>query len=350
MKREKNLDYLRVIVTIMVITIHVSAKFINENIWSHNFNFVIGNLFESFSRVSVPIFVMLSGGLILTNVKNKNYKEFYIKTFKRIIIPVLMWSFIYFIYNLINGTLKGDENVLINAATRWISGMPFHHLWYVYMIIGMYIITPTTIIILEKLEGGSIVILAIFLLIIGFTASLKLKLIWPFQFIQYIGYYIIGYQCKIYYKNNRCKPNVFMFIYGISSLGIFFITELIMIKGLLTNNKLYFYEYLSPFVMIGSISLYIGFLNIKNKKLNLSKLSNHTFNIYLIHAGVLELINSLMSNGDIANKIQAIPLIYIPSVVLIVFIISLYISHIIESMTKYRRTNKRVINPLKKAA
>jgi len=75
-ERNKNLDLLRVLASFMVILLHVSTKYVVENIGSPNLYFTIGNFFNSITRISVPIFVMLSGAFILDNVKNKDYEFF----------------------------------------------------------------------------------------------------------------------------------------------------------------------------------------------------------------------------------------------------------------------------------
>lgn len=70
--RSKNrifyLDILRVIACLSVIMIHSSAEYVTNDIGS--FNFWIGNLFDSLTRIGVPIFVMISGALML----DKNYQ------------------------------------------------------------------------------------------------------------------------------------------------------------------------------------------------------------------------------------------------------------------------------------
>ena len=65
------LDILRVIACLFVILIHSSAQYVIENVGS--LNFWTGNIIDGLSRVAVPIFVMISGALLLD--KNYNYTE-----------------------------------------------------------------------------------------------------------------------------------------------------------------------------------------------------------------------------------------------------------------------------------
>ena len=65
------LDILRVIACLCVILIHSSSQYVVKEVGS--LNFWTGNIIDGFSRVAVPIFVMISGALLLN--KNYNYTE-----------------------------------------------------------------------------------------------------------------------------------------------------------------------------------------------------------------------------------------------------------------------------------
>lgn len=67
------LDILRVLACIAVIMIHASGDYVLDNFGSSNF--MIGNVLDSLSRIGVPIFVMISGSLLLDEnhiVQKKN--------------------------------------------------------------------------------------------------------------------------------------------------------------------------------------------------------------------------------------------------------------------------------------
>ncbi len=57
------IDMLRVVACIFVVMIHSSATYVVKDIGS--FNFWIGNFLDSISRSGVPIFIMISGALML---------------------------------------------------------------------------------------------------------------------------------------------------------------------------------------------------------------------------------------------------------------------------------------------
>ena len=67
MKRNYSIDTLRTIATFLVVLIHVSAKYIDTAINNLSFNksFWIANISDSFSRIAVPLFVLISGMFLL---------------------------------------------------------------------------------------------------------------------------------------------------------------------------------------------------------------------------------------------------------------------------------------------
>ncbi|MEN9701038.1 MAG: hypothetical protein RIR55_341, partial [Bacteroidota bacterium] len=87
-------NYLRAAATIGVIFIHSSSYLtgsfgqIPQNYWA------ISIAINTMVRWAVPIFVMLTGSFVLANYNNQP-RPFFIKAFKKIIIPFLIWSIVY---------------------------------------------------------------------------------------------------------------------------------------------------------------------------------------------------------------------------------------------------------------
>lgn len=325
MNRNNSLDLLRVISCFLVVVLHVASDFVLDNTDIYNFQFTIGNFYDSFTRVSVPVFVLLSGAFLLDNPNNKNFQLFYEKSFKKIGIPTLVWSFIYVIYRYIVGigALK-----LINRPFdfwepiwHWIIGGPFYHMWYLYMIVGLYLLTPLIIRLKEEIQEKTFFSLSIGILIWDLILATCTRMNWLLQFVLYLGYFMLGYSLKNYFlkrKINFWKP---LIIYILSSLGIFFITE-IFIRYNLFGKSFYFYGYLSPLVAIGSLSLFSTFLNLDLKANSWTTLSVYTFNIYILHAGIIYSLNIIL---DIFN-LKFNGLWYIPLTSIFVFVLSYLLS------------------------
>lgn len=332
--REKNMDLLRVVASIMVIALHIGAIYGKEiNIDYPSYYFTIGNFYHSVTRSAVPIFIMLSGAFLLNDIKNLDYKYHYKKTFKKIVIPTLIFSVLYVIYSMcigiISSIINGNIFNCFYPIKAWILGSPYYHMWYMYMIIGFYVVVP--ILIRVRLNIGEIKFekLGWFCMILGIIIDIKsLNLIWPIQFIQYLGYFILGYSIKSKYKVKESSYILYL-LYAIILLILIFVVTEVNIRYNFLLNKFYFLRPLSPIVIVSSICLYISFLNMKKLNIQISNIANHTFNIYLFHAGILDTINLLVKH--ILSKYPN-PIWYIPLLTIIVFIMSYGASVILNKL------------------
>ena len=89
-------DVLRVFAIAAVVIVHVSADIITE--WSAvpRSCWWIANFYDSLARGAVPLFVMVSGALLLP--KAESYRDFFVKRFQRIVIPFIVWTVFYLLW------------------------------------------------------------------------------------------------------------------------------------------------------------------------------------------------------------------------------------------------------------
>ena len=133
------LDIIRFIATIAVIVIHVTAPYIYQygSISMAQWNFY--NVVDSLSRFAVPFFVMLSGALLMN--KEIQLADFLKKRFVRILIPFLFWSIVYSVYNYYKLNIENKMNISAYVLDCFTNGASYH-LWYIYMLIGLYLLIP----------------------------------------------------------------------------------------------------------------------------------------------------------------------------------------------------------------
>ena len=124
-------DVLKIIATFAVVMLHVSAQ--------HWFYVKLKtpewrafNLYDGSVRFPVPLFVMISGALFLS--ADRPIKQIFGKYILRIVTAFLFWSVLYAAVSYFRGT------PLIDAIKEAIKG--HYHLWYLYMIAGLYLIVP----------------------------------------------------------------------------------------------------------------------------------------------------------------------------------------------------------------
>lgn len=130
--RLANLDLARVISAIAVIWLHVSAEVVvaDPSVWS--LPWWIGNTANALSRWSVPVFVMLSGALLIPKARVQSPRTFIAHRVPRLAFLTLAWTGLY-------GMVALQTEPLISILKRVAVGAPYYHLWFLYMLIGLYI-------------------------------------------------------------------------------------------------------------------------------------------------------------------------------------------------------------------
>ena len=130
-------DRLRIIATVMVITIHVTSPTLEQFGTVEPGGWWAANWWNSLTRPAVPLFVMLSGYLLFA--KDYPLGDFLRKRFTRVLIPAFFWLLVFSLYNYFaNGTPRTAGELFRSL----VSGPVYFHLWFIYMIIGLYLVYP----------------------------------------------------------------------------------------------------------------------------------------------------------------------------------------------------------------
>lgn len=332
-ERKYSLDYLKFISCLFVIIIHVSSGYISNNIQENNFNFIIANIFDSFSRIAVPIFLMISGLFNIKNKENAESNKYYAKINKEYTFPLIAYNFLYFLYVILKKYFVYGSFQIKNVSFEiFRTGTTFYHLWYLNMIIFIYLLTPFIIKYKNKVGEKIFLYTAIAILITEMIVSymLEYNIFWLYKFLIYLGYYMIGYSVgnRVELLKSLSKKKLIYLYIGMSFL-IFLLTQLSIMNKEIGYEKLKYYEIMNPLVVVAAISVYLLFLKIdmkKNKFINFIK--DNLFQIYLLHALIIDLLNGvkkILKRDDMA-------ILMIPLEVIFVLAISLIISLCISKL------------------
>ena len=120
-----------------------------------------GAAYGAFLRPCVPLFIMITGALLLP-VRGE-ISAFYKKRISRVFWPFLIWSVIYNLFPWFTGLLGLNPEIILdffpysgeeaarqslNASLGYIAEMPLNfslldvHMWYIYLLIGLYLYLP----------------------------------------------------------------------------------------------------------------------------------------------------------------------------------------------------------------
>ena len=341
-------DVLRAIAIIGIVFCHVSVFFVTRDINSPNL--YISAFFDCFKKFSIPIFVMLSGALLIG--KKDTLKEMLKKRLSRVFIPFLFWVLIYIIYTSIH--IYHGFN-LINAIDIVFgkSGTIGVHFWFVWMIIiayaGIFIINKIIKIEETRINDFSkkfiallAVISVIYIGICHFTSfnPYGSKLIYYPSFLTYI---VIGYFLATSdFLERRIDRKYLIIITAILFVGIYLwhIFCFVVPKSHMAHTFValsYFNLKIllmsaNAFLLFKYLSKTKHFEDMKNKALGhaFTTISNYSYGIYLVHYLVLsDLKRNLIK---VINFSNGHPLIWIPVLVILTTAISLIILAIFDKI------------------
>lgn len=136
-------DFIRCLAIIFVICIH-SMAIMDAAIAEGSAGIgvkLIGGILNSIIHSGVPLFLMLSGSLLLG--KKEPVKLFFYKRLKRILVPFFIWSLFVFMLSSFKDFRKlGCGQLISTFFYKFLTEGTFGIYWYVYAIIGLYLITP----------------------------------------------------------------------------------------------------------------------------------------------------------------------------------------------------------------
>lgn len=338
-KRYSNYDLLRIICCIAVIIIHISATYKNALITQDQMALSKLNLdskemiviFNILTRFAVPCFIMLSGAFLLSNNENGNYKKFYNKTIKKIVMPTIFFSLIFLGYSLIMNfasVLINDKelDVFVRSLKNFFTGNAYYHLWYMYVIIGLYILTPILLLFKNSISKKTFeklsYIFIIWASISNWTSTYKLA--WSIgKVFDFLGYFMLGN--VIFEKNNSTKKSIKNVI-SYLIIGILLLLLLLPIqidhinKGISESNEKYsLVESYNPLVLMSSVCIFIAFSQMEINY-DFSKMANLTLYIYLFHAIIWDLLLKVLKILNIINEETRFIIVLIIGTILVYYI------------------------------
>jgi len=135
------LNNARILSAFAVLLLHVGSWFV-LSAPINSVDWWAGNMAISLTRWCVPVFVMISGVLLLDSAKTITLREFYLRRASKVVIPLLFWSLFYLIFTFVKIFIKGDEVNYSELTGNLLQGKPYYHLWYLYMIVFIYLFSP----------------------------------------------------------------------------------------------------------------------------------------------------------------------------------------------------------------
>lgn len=327
-ERYEYIEFLRILAISAVILDHVAivATSVFKGSITINDSILYYSIINS-SHFAVPVFIMVTGYLLLNPEKDININDIIKKYVFRMIVVLFTFGVFFAWLEIIFDTNAINISQLFISIYNVIIGNTWDHMWYLYMLIGLYLITP----ILRKFTYNStsneikyflllnLIFLSIFSQIKAFF-NIDIAFFIPITSI-YPFYYVLGY----YIGNNNIKISK-----KVISTSIIICLIILVVSAI--KNIPYVADYHSLIVTILSASIFMLARDTseccKKHYGNLLKLiSRCSFGMYIIHMFFINILYKLVKINPFNYNSLILIILFI-----IVFVASLISSYILTKI------------------
>lgn len=273
-------DGLRVLAAFAVIVLHVSVGWL----WKApdgSADQAVLLTYDALVRWCVPLFVLLSGMFLLDPAKPLPRRKL-AGHILRVLVSLLAWGSFYAVitYGRPDGrfTASGVLEALLHVARA----DTHYHLWFLYMILGLYLVTPVLRAFLRGAEEGDVTWFLLLFLVFGSVLPLLAYYLPGLSIPKwlellgvpagYMGCYLAGW----YLRSRRLSPAAEGWVYALGGAGLAFT---VWQGGAV-------FGYLTPNVLFATAAVFLLFRRLLGgmgpHKL-LDVLSDRSFGIYLVH-------------------------------------------------------------------
>lgn len=259
------------------------------------------SLINILTRFSVPCFVMISGAFILSNTGNGNAKMFYKKTSYRIFLPAIVSTIVMIIPVVVYDAIIGDS--VIHDLLAIPKGTAFN-MWYIWMLVGLYALTPIVILIKRNLSFKQYASCSFIMLIWAVVSQAFSQQQLPYSIgvvIAYVSYFTIGDVIKtrigVIGVSHQKRNVVTCIVFGFCAVLAAYYCRKAGYNYYISDAYTNFF---SPAIVIYSIAVFSFFCFI-NVKRNCSALSGKTYYVYIYHTIVLIVVLKIVGRIAVSN-------------------------------------------------
>lgn len=288
--KNERYSYIRAFACIAIIGIHTVYSSIGlfpdsvpkDSVWVYRM--VLNNLMWA-----VPCFIMVTGALLLDQGKTITYKKLFGKYIGRILLAIVFWGLIYILFEVTVEQKETSGKVFLSDLYEIFAGTSWSHMWYLYCLIGLYLLLPFY----KKAAEASTVkdlryLLIVYLLFLSLMPILKIWNINSGFYIHIASIYPFWLFCGYGIKEGVLKKKVSIFW----TLFILGTLSLVLLSYIRWNNNVAsletFFGYSSILVVMQAVGLfgilaYTDWKGIAFLRKLLLAIDANSFGIYLVH-------------------------------------------------------------------
>lgn len=290
------MDFARVAGMLAVVTVHVISPAMLHDVTDKNSGaWWTAAGINALTRFCVPIFIMISGALLLAPAAGLPVRTFYRRRLKRVGIPLAAWSAFYL---GLRALTSPDGLTARQGAVDLATGKPYYHLYFLFVLAGLYVITPFLRLVVLNARPRMVGLFAAVLLAIGMADQALSMLLKTgqsnavTQFLPYAGYFVAGWylqQLPLTRRLVRVAAVAVVAGVALTTLGTWALMDLTP----WADAYEYFVMPLSPSALMLALGAFVLFRALGQRASTLTRsatvhrLSALSFGVYLVHPAVL---------------------------------------------------------------
>lgn len=332
-ERYQYLDVIKLLATFCVIAIHTIPSFMHTDSIGLN---IFYDTLMSMLHSAVVLFMMVTGGLMLTNDREYTFFDIYKGHIKKTLVCLLSFGTVFSMMEIFIDEGKID---VFNAFLNVLMGKSWDHLWYLYMLLGFYILVPVIKPFLKTATKNQVLffmgllfvfncIIPIYTEVTGIKTGFYLPVTKP-TFV----YFILGfYMMKFYESDGKIRYNIFALIFAAAIMLVFVMDK--QYNHNATAEILLSSNLTSPVIAVISYNIFAIFKK-KESKITLPELLKPlipiTFGIYLIHPVFIHIFNMIVKVDSLILSLPPVCAV----LVIMIFILSAISIKILNFITAF---------------
>lgn len=262
---------------------------------------------------AVPCFIMVTGALLLQPERQIGYRKLFSKYVARAVKAIVVFGVLFAVLEAIFNPGMRTWPVFLGGVFEVFTGSTWSHMWYLYCLLGLYLLLPAY----KKIAALSGEKDIRYLLIVygAFESLLPLLGIWSipcgfyihvgtiYPFWLFLGYYLYNWGAKLP-RSAYCA----MAVLGTAAMAALTYVRMRWSAAALDT----FFGYSSPVVIVQAAGIAGWFFRcgqegFEGVKKVLSNIDRHSFGVYLIHMAYIRLLYKYLHFDPFTLGLAGIP-------------------------------------------
>ena len=294
-------NYISILNVLACIGVFILHTF--ETGYTSDANFVFEVLIRAIAYCAVPVFFMITGATLIDYRERYDTKTFFKKRLLKVIIPLIIWSIIYFIINFFKGKFSINDLSFKFVFEYFFLVKTNPIFWFFVVIIGIYLAIPVISLIPQESRRKAFLYIIIITFVFNqflpdllyhLNLNYNYDLKFPLTYSGWISFIFIGYYIDKYEIVK--KHRVIIYVLGIIGF-LTMVVPTIFISYHKNESCSWFDEYYDAPCVLYSASVFLFFKSKINNNQIVTKImpffnfvAPTTLGIYVLHIAIRDFL------------------------------------------------------------